>query len=534
MSVLGKILIVLNLLAAGGFTYVATDNLKKRQELTYAEFRNVVQLKGLPIAAPEKTTDVGPDHVPFVIEINPNTNMDTLAKETLNKLIPKGDQDYGGEAVADQTAEVKRVRAKVLALINAGATPLDKLRAVRQYNLNLARSGAERDGVIALFDILDQTKALYARADLPYLATSASQIAALKALVDIGGLGDPATITPAETQASRIKGARDSVARLVMGEINHASGGSQEAFVKLERAALDALKPAANDAARQNLAASASVDVELFKHLADLAVNPLATRANVEAAAASIREFVLGKTVTAQEKIALGEVLNLIAGSMNPPESVEKAAFALLEQKFEEAEAPAANAKPTNGSQVTPESEKARRIAHLLYHIDAHRAYDQNAREARSQWHTRVSMIVGLPEYVRAAEAQATEYVEANNRLMAVITEEQSSFEAEYQTRVQRAAFLNSQLASVEAQLKQQNAITQENDRLYKERVTERDNLKTELAKAIEDTKSALDKLKDSQSRLFKIQKDLRNAQEALLTLEKELRRLELGSATGL
>ncbi|WP_020470499.1 hypothetical protein [Zavarzinella formosa] len=533
MSGLGKILIVLNLLAAGGFMYFSMENWKIRQELTYTDFRNEVQIRGIPVAPPDSPGELDADRVVFIFGVNPNTSLDSLSKETLNKLIPKGDETYGGEAVADQTAEVKRLHAKVAALI--AANPADKAKQLRIHTLNLTRTGAERDGVIAVFDMLDPAKASFARADLPYVARTSSQVAALKALVEIGGLGDPATITPADTQASRIKGARDNVALLIRGEISHGAGGSgadaEENARKLTNSVVDALKDGAGDAAKQNLAAAATGDAEGFKHLADLAVNPLKTKADVEAARASVQEFVLGKTITAAEKTALTEIVSLIApAGPVTPESVEKAATALLDQKFEEAEAPAAAGKSATSIVAnTPMGEKARRIAHVLYHIDAHRAFDATAKEARNQWHTRVTMIVGLTEYVRTAEVQATEYTEAANRLLAVITEEQSVFESEYQARVQRCLFLNSQLISLDAQLKQQVAVTAENERLYNERVTERDKLKEELDKAREDSKESLASLKKAQADLFKIQKELRDAQEALLRMEKELRQLELG-----
>ena len=532
MSGLGKILIVLNLLAAGAFLYFSTENWQKRQDLTFAEFRGEVQRRGLPVAPPAATGELDADSVSFVYAVNQNTNSTFISKATLAKLIPPGGEFLGGEPVADQTAEVKRVRDKVMGLIAAADGPA-KTNLLRTYTLNLARGGAERDGVNAVFDVLAPDRASLARPDLPYAARTSSQVAALKALVDVAALGDPQTITPAEAQTSKILGARDAVARLIKGEIGHGAGGGadgEENARKLANAVVDAAKPGAGDAAKQNLATAAPGDPDGFKHLADLAVNPLSTKANVEAARASVLEYVLGKAGQPAEKTALTELVNLIApgADFKLAESVTNAATALLTQKFEEAEAPAAEGKDAKGN--NPEGEKARRIAHILYHIDTHRVYDNTAAEDRKAWHARVVTVVGLTEYVRAAELQATEYSEAANRLLAVITEEQSAFESEYQTRVQRALFLYSQWATVDAQLKQQVAITDENKRLLAERVTERDKLKDELEKGQEAAKESLAKLKTTQESLFKVQKDLRNAQEALLSLEKELRRLELGS----
>ena len=148
---------------------------------------------------------------------------------------------------------------------------------------------------------------------------------------------------------------------------------------------------------------------------------------------------------------------------------------------------------------------------------------------ARKAWHERVATVVGLPEYIRAAEAEATEYAEASQRLLAVITEEQSAFEAEYQSQLQRVLFQFSQWLSLDNQLRAQEVTTKENVRLKDERLTERDKLVTELADWIEKAKVSLAKLQNTQKQLFRIQKDLRDAQAAILALEKELRRIELG-----
>jgi len=111
-----------------------------------------------------------------------------------------------------------------------------------------------------------------------------------------------------------------------------------------------------------------------------------------------------------------------------------------------------------------------------------------------------------------------------------VITEEQSAFEASYQALQQKVLALFSQWLTLDTQLKAQEAITKENVGLKEQRLTERDNLLKELADATEAAKNELAKLQTTQKKLFTIQKDLRDAQAAILALEKELRRLELGN----
>ncbi len=135
---------------------------------------------------------------------------------------------------------------------------------------------------------------------------------------------------------------------------------------------------------------------------------------------------------------------------------------------------------------------------------------------------------MGLPAYIRAAEAEASEYADASQRLLGVITEEQSAFEAEYRSQVQRVLSLFAQWQVLDNQLKAQDAITKENERLRNERQTEKTNLEKSLAQAKEEAKTALGKLKATQARLFAIQKDLRDAQSAILALEKQLRQIEL------
>ena len=59
------------------------------------------------------------------------------------------------------------------------------------------------------------------------------------------------------------------------------------------------------------------------------------------------------------------------------------------------------------------------------------------------------------------------------------------------------------------------------------ERKTERDRLLEELAKARADAKASLDRLTKTQKDLFTIQKQLRDAHEALFVLEGQLEQLE-------
>src|SRR4051794_8475572 len=121
MGILGKLLIVFNLLAAAAFTYFTRENWNLRRQLTYREFENAVRLSGFPVEPRDPAPrGVDKDNVQFVFEVNPSTWVETIEAKQLNTLLPAGGQVYGGgAAVADQTAEVNRLKEKVLTTVPA-------------------------------------------------------------------------------------------------------------------------------------------------------------------------------------------------------------------------------------------------------------------------------------------------------------------------------------------------------------------------------------------------------------------------------
>src|SRR4051812_37198679 len=121
MSILGKVLIFFNLLAAGAFTYFTLENWRARQDLTWAAFQREVQLDGIPLeASTTPPADLEGDRVPFVIVINEN-RYESVPKAKLDAIIPAGGDVLGGSGVKDQTEEVKRLQAKVFAHIGTAA-----------------------------------------------------------------------------------------------------------------------------------------------------------------------------------------------------------------------------------------------------------------------------------------------------------------------------------------------------------------------------------------------------------------------------
>jgi hypothetical protein len=535
MSILGKVLIVLNLLAAGAFAYFTLENRKIRKDLTRMAVIRDIQLNGLPVETPAvPPADLDKDYAAFKREVN-GLPYESIPKDTIKGALPAGGETLGaggGDPVITQTDEVKRVQAKVFDNIQkaAGQDPNLRYQWLRAYALAVARTGAERDGVNAVFDMRDPSRVYAARRDLPLAARTESQTAALRALVGVTDLGDPQAIAEAY-RPTRIAQAREAVRRFALGEVPNGVGGTgdtAEAERKLKNAVLAATQERAGEAEKQAVIAAAT-DSKDFPHVAAAAVETLSDKQSTDRAAAALLAYATAKAVTPSEGKGLTALSSLIrppAVNFNLDAEVDNAATNLLTAKFEDAALPAATKAAAGGN---PAGEKARKIAHLLYHVDGWRYADKTPATVtdRQAWHGRVATVVGLPEYIRAAESEATEYAEASQRLTAVITEEQSAFEAEYHAQLQRILFLYSQWLAVDAQLKAQDVITKENVRLMNERKTERDNLLKELAQAREDAKATLAKLNKTQKDLFAIQKDLRDAQEALLVLEKQLRKLE-------
>jgi hypothetical protein len=520
MSILGKLLIVFNLLAAGAFAWFTLENWKLRQDLTFRALENEVRLRGLPVDPGEAPSSLDKNRVVFPIELHPGTVLESLSKKDLARLLSPGDDTFGdksGELIANQGDELKRVQKKVIETVRA-AGDNNRYGFLKTYLLNLARGGAERDGINALFDMLDPNKAKEARNDLPFLARTSSQIAALQAAVEVAKLGNIDPGTPEIVRATRVAAAREAVRQCLLGEASHGASGDEE-IRKLK----NAIEGKASKDEIVRLAGTGSG----FDHLADALAEALADKPSQDKAVAALVAYAALKAGPPSEKAALvgiGALINPPAVGANNAGTVDQVAENLLNSKFDDA------AVAAGGKTGIAIGEKARKIAHILYHIDAHRhaARDQATVDARRAWHTRVAGIVGLQEYVRAAEAQASEFTEAAQRLLSVITEEQGAFEAQYQALVQRVQFAYTQWLTLDAAFKVQDTITKDNERLKAERETERDNLRTALTAAIADTKAALERLQKDQGQLFRIQKQLRDAQAALMSLEIELRRLEL------
>ena len=539
MGALGKVLIVFNLLAGGGFFYLAAKDWQKRQEFAFAAFRSQVALDGLPLDSVEpKPADLDEQtEVPFAYRITGGKALDRIRKDTLTKLVPAGGTQFGGEAVPNQVAEFQRVQKKVAdALAKMANDPAAKRNLTLTYLFDLAKGGAERDGVRALADVLDPKKAATARRDLPFLARTAPQVTALQALLAVGDLTAPDALK----DANRVKVAREALFVMARAEAPQAIPAGGDAKVRDEslRQVVNAVEElvaevttptgAVNDK-KKALADKAPAGLRpAFELLADAVAAPLADPAAVTALKAKLVDLTRVRARTDAEKKGLTAVADLIlpAAEGDPAALVDAAGAALLDQHFAEVLRPVSEGKQ---GEAYSEGAKRRQIAHVLVHLDAHNhtGADDAGLKERKAWHQRVAAVVGLREYVRASEAQATQYSEAANRLLNVILDEQTAFEAEFQANVQRALFLSSQALTLDLQYQAQAARKDEHDKFLADRKDEKEKLDASLEKAKKDAKDTLAKLAEKERQLFELQKGLRDDQQRLFDMEKQLRELE-------
>src|SRR5437867_10693796 len=111
MSLLGKVLAILNVLAALLFVYLASIDWAKHQSQSYPVFRNELIFHGLPVDDDDMGT-----HTP------PTKLAGHLSRQTLTEIYPAGavgSGDLAGEQVRTQEDEVTRVRASVRQKINS-------------------------------------------------------------------------------------------------------------------------------------------------------------------------------------------------------------------------------------------------------------------------------------------------------------------------------------------------------------------------------------------------------------------------------
>jgi hypothetical protein len=129
MSLLGKILAILNVLAALGFVYLAAADWGKRHAWAYSVFRHELIIDGLPVDESETSAD---DKAPIVDRISDKSAEDIF-------------RQAGGQPVKTQRAAVKQLHDQVRAKIQGATDEAAQRQALYDTLLPLTRNFRERE-----------------------------------------------------------------------------------------------------------------------------------------------------------------------------------------------------------------------------------------------------------------------------------------------------------------------------------------------------------------------------------------------------
>lgn len=161
MGLFGKILLFVNLLAVGGFTFLAVQDWRGRQAITASGNRHILALEGIPLeggpdALPPRVPSSDDNYMDFVSDAIPfevigpgNVKTTSVSPELLYKYFegagePVGSSLAGTIPVASQMAEVKRVWAIIKAAIDKAEGNAAKAQFAGPWLLNHAATFEER------------------------------------------------------------------------------------------------------------------------------------------------------------------------------------------------------------------------------------------------------------------------------------------------------------------------------------------------------------------------------------------------------
>jgi hypothetical protein len=120
MSLVGKILLFVNLLAAAALVYFTSQDYARRRELNATALQYHLLLNGLPIDEPP--ADAG-DDIPIDASVVPGHRAETMSKTLLDKYMAAA-----GGSVKSQVEEVKKAKQNMEAAVANLPGPLDKIR----------------------------------------------------------------------------------------------------------------------------------------------------------------------------------------------------------------------------------------------------------------------------------------------------------------------------------------------------------------------------------------------------------------------
>lgn len=464
MGTLGKVLLVFNLLAAGGVVFVATQDWARRQEVTGTAVRFQLHLQGLPLASESETPATGTGTVPLSVEMPGSVQVESVTPALLQSYFQGAD---GGQMLGDnstppanQIDEVRRVKAKVEAML-AQASPAQKLELlcgralpdgsfVPGWLIRLAESFEERDLIRRLANPVTGR--------IPGITNTAEAAALVEKML-----------------LNRFES--------VLNAPNPQLAQEQaEATAKLAQAVATATAPLK----------SALTDLDTATETYITAGNTAVTKPQDPAAKEAYETAATRLRDAAEQVRTSGE-------------------------KLQEARQPLYEAltRPTVTASHDA-SDRRRRAAHLLLFL-----------APSSAWQQRVVRVVGLNQYQNVLSAQAGRLTDMTWALEQLIRADQGMFTAEYEQLKQlartRQGILDQQVA-VTAGLADQIAKDNENLKL---RLQQRDQRRAVLAEIRKQVDEQLVTQANVEQKLFDVQKRVGLALNRNFEMEEKLGQVE-------
>jgi hypothetical protein len=175
------------------------------------------------------------------------------------------------------------------------------------------------------------------------------------------------------------------------------------------------------------------------------------------------------------------------------------------------------DAMATRATNLNVDRETRRRaIADFLYNF-----------EYSDQRHARVQKVIGLDQYVAAAERQTGRLQEMIARNKSVVAHEQAAFVTQYQAVLPELTALSARLEALEARLVEQKDLVQRHTADRNARQTEVTNLTNELNAEKQTEAREVASLAAIERELFAVQQDVAKARAKTEQLERDLRTKE-------
>jgi hypothetical protein len=226
--------------------------------------------------------------------------------------------------------------------------------------------------------------------------------------------------------------------------------------------------------------------------------NVVKAAADIPAKKAAIAEHLLPELATAEERDQVIHELQTVKD--------EAGVTALMERFNKIVE------QTTKGDRES----RRRAIADFLYNF-----------QYTDDYHKRVMGVIGLEQYVAAAERQTVRLHDIVHRDLQQIARQQAAFVTAYQSIPPELTVLADQLQSLEAKLTDQKSLVQKHTALKNARMAEAMNLNNQLNDQKAAAARELATLNAIQRELFAVQQDVAAAQERNQKLERDLRAKE-------